>query len=192
MTKHTSPLVRALVRSALVAPIAVAAVVATAPGALATTADAAVFSGGYHTDCDLPYGSEGPKDGPYTCDHTATSVACASVVDSTTGGAHVDLCRANLVAGHTSGAARSLSSYYAAWECQNGAGSGTFAYQPSASSPTFVFPVTLVVLGDNLVVNGSYVQGGTGRTIVVRATFPATCVAQIDSPTGYHGSVNPA
>ncbi len=173
------------------------AVLGLAPGALASTVESASFGGGWTTKCTLPIvPGEGPQSGPYTCNHTAKSVHCAAVVDTDTVNVSAKVCRADLVSGKTTGYADLVSGppYPTAWTCANGAGTGTFVYRPSTSeSTTFTFPVTLTVEGNGstLVIAGSYVQSGTGRTVVVRATMPAACSVGTSSPHGYSGTVAP-
>lgn len=172
-------------------PAAIVATVAAAPTAHAKPLfEVASFSGTFHTTCNLPIGLEGPEDGPYSCAHSATSVACAAVVDTGSVGGYAKLCRADLTSGSTSGSAEAVWPPYEAWSCQNGAGTGTFRYQPSPTDASFVFPVNLVVLGSDVNITGSYTQAGTGRTVVVRAHFPAYCTYDVTAP-GYEGTVTP-
>lgn len=168
-----------------------AALVFAAPAAQAAPVDAATFSGTFRSTCTVPNGYEGPKNGPYTCSHTATSLACAAVADTGSITAYAKVCRADLLSGSTAGSASVVWPGVSVWTCDNGAGTGTFRYQPStAESLAFSIPVNLVVIGQQVVVSGSYTQAGTGRHIVVRAHFPAVCAS---NTTGgdYAGTVTP-
>lgn len=176
---------------------AVVVLAVVAAGVLPQTAhaapliEAATFAGTFNTTCKMPIGLEGPYDGPYSCDHKATSVGCAAVVDTGAVTSYVKLCRADLTAGRTIGSATVVRPPFEAWTCDNGAGTGSFRYQPStAESAVFTFPVTLDVFGGNVVITGSYTQAGTGRHIVVRAHFPAVCAYQTTGG-GYEGTVTP-
>jgi hypothetical protein len=169
-------------------PLAVAGSVLTAPAASARL-EVASFSGSFHSTCTLPWGPEGAIAGPYRCNHTATSVGCAAVVDSDS--SHANLCRADLLSGSTAGWATPTLIWYGDWTCDYGSGTGTFRYQPSPSASAFTFPVTLdVVDNDTIQITGYYFQGD--RTIVVRATMPARCTYDTNWPAGYHGAVTPA
>lgn len=151
--------------------------------------DAVAYAGTFHTSCSLP--SPQPASGPYSCTHSARAVGCAGVADSGTAAGLAKVCRADLVRGRTRGSASLAASGYSLWTCDNGAGTGTFVYQPSPTEPAFRVPVNLVVLGGEVVVSGSYVQPRTRRTVVVRAHFPAVCSWET-SVGGYTGVVNPA
>lgn len=172
-------------------PLALALGVATAPAAEAAV-DIGSFSGGFTSTCTLPEGPEGPISGPYTCDHKATSVACAAVADSGAVTAYAKLCKADLTSGKTRGAATPRPSFWYGWSCANGSGTGTVNYQPStAEALVFAIPVNLVVAGEHIVISGSYTQAGTGRHVVVRAQIPAICAWNTVVPTGYDGTVAP-
>lgn len=182
--------IRSLIAAAGSVPVALVAAVALAPSALAAPVDAATFSGTFHSTCTLPEGPEGPESGPYSCAHTATSIGCAAVADTGPVTAYVKVCHADLTSGSTSGSATPTPIWFGYWTCDNGAGTGTFRYQPSSADPAFVFPVNLAVIEGSVVISGSYTQAGTGRTIVVRAHFPAICA--YDTTAGdYAGDVTP-
>jgi hypothetical protein len=166
-----------------------AGLLTAAPSAHADV-DIAAFTGTFQSNCAMPYGPEGPQSGPYTCNHSAMSVACAAVVDTGTAGAHVDRCRADLTSGYTMGHASLATSSVGEWRCDDGFGAGTFRYYPSAAEPALIFGVYLTVVGGDVLVDGSYVQAGTNRLIVVRAHFPAVCAAETSGP-GYVGTVTP-
>lgn len=172
------------------------ALLAAGPAAHANTVDGAAYTGSWASRCTLPITAEGPQSGPYTCNHTAASVACASVVDTDNVTASAYLCRANLVSGKTTGHAdlRSDTPFPTAWTCANGSGTGSFAYQPSTtSSTTFVFPVVLSYDPKTqlIQITGSYVQSGSGRTIAVDAVMPGVCSVGASAPSGYEGTVAP-
>lgn len=184
MTRHYRSLLS--LGLALVASVAVAT-----PAQAAAGVEYGSFSGTWQSTCKMPKNIEGPANGPYSCAHKATSTACAAVADTGTVTTTAKLCRADLTSGTTTGAANVIWPPYEAWTCANGSGSGFFRYQPSTSeSLVFTFPVYLDVTGSQVVVTGSYTQAGTGRHIVVRATFPAVC-AYNTSGVGYHGAVTP-
>jgi hypothetical protein len=79
---------------------------------------------------------------------------------------------------------------YSLWTCDSGAGTGTLAYQRSSRDPAIRIPIKLVVVGDTVAVDGTYVQRSTGREITVRARFPAVC-SWVTQVHGYEGTVTP-
>lgn len=184
-------MIRPTLRSIAVTAALAAGLSAPTTAHAAPLLEAATFSGTFSSTCDLPIGLEGPEDGDYSCDHRATSVGCAAVVDTGTVTSYVKVCRADLTSGKTVGSASVVWPPYEVWTCENGAGTGMFRYQPStAESAVFTFPVNLSVTGHNVIVTGSYTQAGTGRHIVVRAQFPAVCVYQTTGGD-YAGTVTP-
>lgn len=184
-------------RSALRTTILLAGVLcvpalATPAGAAATSLDYGSFSGSWATTCSLPTGPEGPRDGAYSCQHTAKSTACAAVVDTGSVTTTAKLCRADLTSGTTTGSADAVSPPWEAWTCTNGSGDGWFRYQPSTSeSLAFTFPVRLEVEGPLILVTGSYTQAGTNRHIVVRASLLASCSYNTGASEGWRGEVTP-
>lgn len=176
---------------ALVAALALAAA-APATGASAGPAvpDAVAFGGSFRSTCAVPNDTAGPKSGWYTCTHTARALGCAGVADGGAARTTVKACRADLTRGTTRGMATHTAAGLASWTCENGVGAGTVAYQPSPGEATFRIPVSLVVIGHTVVVNGSYMPRGTRRTMVVRARFPAVC-ASGTQVHGYEGSITP-
>lgn len=190
MRRSARSALRALATATILAVASAGVLVTSSPAAhAAPLVEAATFSGTFHSTCDLPIGLEGPENGPYSCSHTATSVGCAAVVDTGPVQTLVKVCHADLTSGTTSGSADVVSPPFEAWTCRNGAGTGTFRYQPSSADPAFVFPVNLVVLGGDVSITGSYTQTGTGRTVVVRAHFPAVCAYDTNAE-GYSGTVS--
>lgn len=185
-----SPL-RTLLAVLATGSLATTASVLTAPTAHAAV-DAATFHGAFRSTCTLPEGVEGPASGAYRCDHAAVSGGCVAVADSGPVVAYARLCKANLVSGRTVGHATPTPFWFGYWTCDNGSGTGTFAYQPSSSDPlTFTFPVQLTVVAGRVHVSGSYTQVGTGRHIRVRASFPAVCTYDTNLTAGYEGDVTP-
>lgn len=184
-------MIRPTFRTIAVTAALVAGLSAPATAHAAPLIEAATFTGTFSSTCNLPMTLEGPVDGPYSCDHKATSVGCAAIVDTGNVTTTVKLCRADLTSGKTTGSASVVWPDVEYWTCDNGAGTGTFRYQPSTSeSAVFTFPVNLAVTGHNVVITGSYTQAGTGRHIVVRAQFPAVCAYQTTGGD-YIGTVTP-
>lgn len=170
--------------------VAAMSVAAIAPAQAALSVEAASYAGTFTSTCTLPVTLEGPQNGPYTCRHTARSAACAAVADTGSVTTHAKVCGADLTSGSTAGSATAVARPWEVWTCDNGAGTGTFRYQPATSEPlVFTFPVTLTVADGVVVVAGSYTQAGTGRHIVVRAYFPAACAYNTTAP-GYTGTVS--
>lgn len=160
---------------------------ATATVSLAP-ADAAAYHGLFHTSCSMPMSASGARSGDYRCDHTAWALQCSGIADSGSPASWAKSCRATLVASRTRGHA-SVASGGALWTCDDGTGSGLVDYQPSPLERTVRVPVTLAVTGDSVVVDGTYRQARTGRTIVVRARFPAVCSWDTQI-AGYSGTVS--
>lgn len=170
--------------------LAVLLIRAAAP-AVAAPVDTAAFSGTFHTHCTMPFGPEGPYTGAYSCTHSTMSMSCAAVVDTGAVTTYAKVCRADLTSGSTAGTAAVVASGVSEWTCQNGSGPGMFRYQPSPVDPALPFPVWLSVTGPYVVVSGSYTQAGTGRTVVVRAHFPAVCTFDTTA-YGYDGTITAA
>ena len=171
-------------------PLAAAALSLLTPAASATPAhaDVVAFSGTFSTWCAMPAFPQ-PVSGPYSCSHRASTVACGAVA---TGGAATGwpgvLCTADLTKAGTRGNAAHTADGLALWTCESGAGRGTLAYRSAPGQPVLRIPVTTVVIGSHVIVNGTYVQRGTGRTTTVRARFPAVC-AWGTGAHGYHGTI---
>jgi hypothetical protein len=187
----TRTVVRRAITTTLAVPLALAALVAAAPGAIATPPpDTAVFAGGFETGCILPVepGTDDPVDGPYQCSHTTYSLDCATVVDSQAITVEVHTCSASLLEGWTEGAAVATTAGYV---CANGAGFGMFEYYPDTAAAPLQFGVWLDVVGSEVQISGSYFDFDSSRAITVRASFPAVCVNGINSPVGYQGTITP-
>lgn len=175
---------------AVVAAVAALSAAAAPPAGAAVSAEAASYAGTFTSTCTMRVTLEGPQNGPYTCRHTTRSTACAAVADTGSVTTYAKVCRADLTAGSTAGSATAVARPWEVWTCDNGAGTGTFRYQPSTSDPlVFSFPVTLTVADGDIAASGSYTQAGTGRHIVVRAHFPAVC-AYNTTAAGYAGTVS--
>lgn len=190
MTRKT---IRRLLTPTVAMPVALTALVATAPGAIAGGPDLATFHGGYVTSCSLPVesGTNKPADGAYTCFHTATSersVGCANVMINGRVSVASYTCEADLTYGRTQGFADAND---VGWTCVNGLGSGTFSYTEERGTTPLVFGVWLELIDGTLHINGSRWDEGSARLIVVRAAIPATCSRYSDIPTGYSGTVTP-
>jgi hypothetical protein len=169
-------------------PLAVVAATAMAPASLAIPiVDAGPFAGGFTSICSLPFAHAG--GGHYSCNHTAISLGCAAVANTGATTDHVRLCRADLLSGSTAGDTTEVSGR--TYTCDNGAGTGRFRYRPSSFEAPVTFDVNLIVVGNSIVISGSYTQVSTGRTVVVRAHVPAVCAAVTASPAGYEGVINP-
>lgn len=181
--------VRRLLTTTLAVPVALTAYVATAPGALAVMPELAAFTGGFHTECDLPTEGGQPVSGDYSCIHSATSLECAWVVAAGPVVVENHTCTANLRDAYTTGHAESTA--FGLYRCVNGGGTGTVDYTPENGGPTRTIFVWLQVEENNILITGSYLRAEDGQWIVYRATMPAFCQRNADSPTGYQGAVTP-
>lgn len=179
---------RRLLAASLAVPLALTATTVTAPAAHAAP-EVAEFTGGFTTYCDLPTEGGNRVNGPYSCDHTATSAICmtAARVGSTRVESYT--CSAHLIEGWTEGAATALPNY--GYACANGSGNGTFEYTPEQGGPSRRFNVWLQVTGTTIQISGSYFDFSSGAIVQVRASIPAHCVDGIGTAAGYTGSVFP-
>jgi hypothetical protein len=171
------------------AAVIAAALASVAPTASATPARADVvpFAGYFSTTCSMPTQGTSPTSGAYSCRHTTWSTGCGAVAMKT-GPNGPGFCQVDLLRTRTRGTATNVAGR-SVWTCDNGAGTGVVAYRASAGDPAIHIPVNLVVLAGTVVVSGSY-DDGSGRTVTVRAQFPATCSWLTQAP-GYIGDITP-
>lgn len=148
----------------------------------------AVFSGTFSTTCTLPVVPR-PASGPYSCRHEARSAVCgAAVAGGAAAGWPKTACRVDVVRAQTRGTASHPADGLALWTCDDGSGRGQVTYQTGPGDRPMFIPVTVAMVGSQLAVDGTYVQRGTGRTVTVRARFPAFC-AWGTGAYGYHGTI---
>jgi hypothetical protein len=165
----------------------------TARAGAAATAYLATFSGTYESQCMLPHSPDGtPTTGAYTCTHTAESTICVTEVDADVASGEVRTCRVALTDGATGGAlstgVRPPFSTFDGWACVNGGGQGHATYAPP-DGLAVVMPVVLTVEGSVIRIEGSVVQVGTNRTLVLRGSLPNDC-ARASAGSGFSGTVS--
>lgn len=162
---------RKTIRTAVVGGAAAAALLLLTQSAHAALS---TFTGSSSTACDAPNDpGQGTSQGNGTCETTATSSFCQTSV-STSEGSVLTQCVGNLTA--------TTAPFFVKIRPQEqdavqtlcfGAGTGTFRYRPSPTSPFRDIPVTIEVTGTTATFSGVHALGTS--VAVVNGTYTNAC-----------------